>query len=236
MSKFELHLGDCLELLRDLPDGSVDMVLTDPPYGMNLKPQRATGKFHGSRITNDDSLAWTDDFFAECYRVVHRNTASMFFCSHHCISEFIASAKRTGYEIKNLLVWNKGQFGMGGNWRPCHELILVCTKGRLVTHSKNLRTILDFKKVHHSKAVHPTEKPIPLLEHLLTEPDYDPSAILDPFMGSCTTGVASMNTGRRFIGMELDQGYFEVAQRRIEQAAGLAAANDNRPADTRATA
>lgn len=210
-----LMKGDCLERMKEISSGSVDMVLTDPPYGMNLKPQRSSGKFHGVSIKNDDALDWCDSFFSECYRVTKGNSASMFFCSHHCVSEFIQSAKKTGYEIKNLMVWDKGHFGIGGNWRPCHELILLCVKGRFVTHSNNLKTIINFKKVHHSKAIHPTEKPVNLLEHLIAEPDYDPVVILDPFMGSGSTGVAASNLGRKFIGIEMDDHYFEVAKGRI---------------------
>ena len=215
MSSIDLRQGDCLELMKDIPDGSVDMILTDPPYGMDLTPQRSNAKFHGVKIANDNNLSWTDSFFKECFRVTKKNTCSMFFCSHTCVAEFIISARSAGYEIKNLIVWDKGHFGMGGNWRPCHELVLICTKGRFVTKSNNLRTIINFKKVHHTKAVHPTEKPIDLLEHLIIEPDYDPDIILDPFMGSGSTGVAAKNLNRNFIGIELDEKYFEIAKRRI---------------------
>ena len=218
MMKFNLMLGDCLERMKEIPDGSVDMVLTDPPYGMNLKPQRKSAKFHGSRIENDDNLDWCDEFFSECYRVTPNNSGSFFFCSHHCVSEFISSGKKAGFDIKNLIVWDKGHFGMGGNWRPVHELILLCTKGRFVTTSKSLKTIIQFKKVHHSKAVHPTEKPVDILEHLITSPDYEPQTILDPFMGSGSTGVACVNTSRNFIGIELDPDYFNIAKQRIERA------------------
>lgn len=214
----KLMQGDCFDLMRSIPDASVDMVLTDPPYGMDLKPQRKRGKFHGVKIANDATLAWADDLFSECFRVTKNNTASMFFCSHHCISEFIASARRAGFEIKNLLIWDKGQFGMGGNWRPCHEMILVCTKGRLVTKSNSLRSILGFKKIHHSKSVHPTEKPVDLLRHLIEQPDYNPNVVLDPFMGSGTTGLAAIGEGRNFIGIEMDAGYFEIAKKRIDAA------------------
>lgn len=131
------------------------------------------------------------------------------------MSEFISSAKKAGYEIKNLLVWDKGHFGIGGNWRPCHELILICSNGRFVTKSNNLKTIISFKKLHHSKAVHPTEKPVDLLSHLISEPDYNPKIILDPFSGSGSTGVAAKNLNRKFIGIELDDKYFEIAKNRI---------------------
>jgi len=211
----ELIHGDCLEKMKDIPDGSIDMILTDPPYGMDLTPQRKSAKFAGVKIKNDDQLNWSDDFFSECYRVTAKISSSMFFCNHHCVSEFISSAKKAGYEIKNLIVWDKGHFGMGGNWRPVHELVLVCVKGRFVTKSNNLKTIINFKKVHHTKAKHPTEKPIPLLEHLIDEVDSNPSVILDPFMGSGTTGVACKNLDRNFIGIELDEEYFKIAEQRI---------------------
>lgn len=207
--------ADCLEAMKDIPDGSVDMILTDPPYGMKLTPQRKQGKFHGVKIINDGGLSWVDGFFVECFRVTVKDSVSIFFCNHHCVSEFIQAAKSASYEVKNLLVWDKGHFGMGGNWRPCHELILICTKGRFVTHSNNLKTILPFKKIHHTKAVHPTEKPIDILEHLISEPDYNPNVILDPFMGSGTTGVACVNLNREFIGIELDKTYFDIATERI---------------------
>lgn len=218
MNKYELHLGDCLEVMKSIPAGSVDMILTDPPYGMNLTPQRETGKFHGVKIKNDNNLLWVDPFFDECFRVTKTNAGSFFFCSHHCIAQFISGARKAGFEVKNILTWDKKHFGMGGNWRPVTEFIILCVKGRFVTKSNNLSNILTFRKVHHSRAAHPTQKPIDLLCHLIEEPDYDPELILDPFMGSGSTGVACMNTGRRFIGIEMDSGYFQTAQGRIMEA------------------
>lgn len=207
--------GDCLERMKEIPDGSVDMILTDPPYGMNLIPQRESGKFHNVKIKNDADLSWTDDFFDKCFKLLKQNTCAMFFCSHHGVSEFITSAKLAGFDIKNLLIWDKKHLGMGNNWRPVHELVLLCTKGRFVTKSKNKTTILSFSKVHHSKMVHPTEKPIELLQHLIDEPDYNPQIILDPFMGSGTTGVAALRNGRKFIGIELDTTYYGIACDRV---------------------
>lgn len=217
MDGIDLILGDCLEHMKRIPDNSVDMVLTDPPYGMNLSPQRKSGKFHGVKVANDDTLLWSDSFFKELFRVTKNNTGSFIFCNHFCISEFISSAKRAGFEIKNIIIWDKGHFGMGGNWRPVHEMILLLTKGRFVCKSKNLRNIIQYKKVHHSKSVHPTQKPVELLEHLIVEPDYNPKVVLDPFMGSGSTGVACVNTNRKFIGIELEESYFNIAKERIKE-------------------
>lgn len=210
-----LMQGDCLERMKEIPDGSIDMVLTDPPYGMDLNPQRKSGKFHGKTIENDNHLEWSDLFFSECFRVLPKNSAAIVFCNHHCIAEFIFSARKCGFKIKNLVIWDKKQFGMGGNWRPKHELILILTKGRFVTHSNSLSTIIEFKRTHHTKAEHPTQKPVDLLEHLIEQPDYNPKTVLDPFMGSGSTGVACVNLNRNFIGIELDEGYFNIAKNRI---------------------
>lgn len=210
-----LMFGDCLERMKEIPDGSMDMILTDPPYGMDLTPQRETGKFHGVKIKNDNNLNWVNRFFEECYRVTKKNTGSFFFCSHHCIADFIIAAKNAGFEVKNILTWDKKHFGMGGNWRPVTEFIILCTKGRFVTKSNGLSNILRFSKVHHTKAVHPTQKPTDLLCHLIEEPDYNPISILDPFMGSGSTGVACKMMSKSFIGIELDPTFYGEACGRI---------------------
>jgi len=137
-------------------------------------------------------------FFKEIFRVLKKNTVAYVFCSHHSIGTFIKDAKNAGFEIKNLLVWDKMWFGMGGNWRPNFELILVLTNGRFVTKSANKDNILRYRRISPQKSKHPTQKVVPLLEELIIEPDYEPKIILDPFMGSGTTAVACQQTGRDF--------------------------------------
>lgn len=214
----KLYQGDCLEVMDKLIElgVKVDAIITDPPYGMNLTPQRRSGKFHGEKIINDNNLDWCDDFFEKCYKLTPKNSGSMFFCSIHSIPQFIYSAKKAGFDIKNLLVWDKMWFGMGGNWRPNTEFILLCTKGRFVTHSKNKDNILRYRRLSSQKSVHPTQKPVELMIELISEPDYNPEIILDPFMGSGSTGVACKNLNRKFIGIELDEKYFDIAVDRIK--------------------
>ena len=172
----QLFQGDCLEIMPILPAivGQVDMVLTDPPYGMDLTPQRKTGKFHNQKIINDATLEWSNLFFQMCFNMLKNDTGAFFFCSHHSVGTFIESAKNAGFEIKNLLVWDKMWFGMGGNWRPNHELCILATKGRFVTKSKNKSNILSYRRLSGQALTHPTQKPVPLIEELITEPDYDP--------------------------------------------------------------
>ena len=220
MVDIKLIQGDCLEVMNKLIEQKikVDAIITDPPYGMNLKPQRISAKFKNIKIINDNTLDWCDDFFDMCYKLTPKNSGSMFFCSQHSIDKFIVSGKKSGFDIKNLMVWDKDWFGMGGNWRPNCEFILLMTKGRFVTHSNNKSNILKFRRLSSQKMQHVAQKPVELMEELIKEPDYDPMTILDPFMGSGTTGVACVNLNRNFIGIELDENYFNIAQNRIEEA------------------
>lgn len=213
--KNQVIQGDCLEVMKDIPDKSIDMILTDPPYGMNLTPQRESGKFHNVKIHNDDNLDWADVFFSECFRVMKKDTVMYSFCSHHSVGKFIESAKKSGFIIKNLLVWDKIWFGMGNNWRPNFELIIVLGNGRFVTKSKNKSNILSYRRITPQKAVHPTEKVIPLLEELISEPDYNPQIILDPFAGSGTTGVACKNLNRNYVLIEKEPEYVDIINKRL---------------------
>ena len=217
MSDIMLLKGDCFKLMDEMikRGEKVDMICTDPPYGMGLTPQRTNGKFHDTKIINDDNLDWTDDFFDKCYKLTKNNSGHMFFCSMHSIPAFIQSAKKAGFTIKNLITWDKMWFGMGGNWRPNTEFILLCTRGRFVTKSNNKDNILRYRRLSPQKAQHPTQKPVELMKELISEPDYEPKLILDPFMGSGSTGVACKELGKDFIGIELETKYYLIASERM---------------------
>ena len=206
---------DCLEKLRDIPDNSIDMILTDPPYGIDLTPQRSNGKFKDTKVINDDSLNWLSTFVDEVYRV--SKNVVVCFCSWQKIDIFKTEFEKK-FIVKNILIWNKDWFGMGNNYRPNYEMCLLCCKTNVKTKSRNKSNILTYRRLAPNKLVHSCEKPIDLLVDLISELSNDYDLILDPFMGSGSTGVACMNTGRSFIGIELDPNYFEIASQRIEEA------------------
>jgi len=207
--------GDAKSLLPRL--SSVDTIITDPPYGMNLQPQRATGQFKGIEILGDKDLSWVPVVFPQFYRVLPPDSGCFVFCSHHSLPDFVPTAKEVGFEIKNCLCWDKMWFGMGGNWRPNFELVLVLTKGRFVTKSHNKTNILSYRRVTPSKMTHVTEKPVALLEELITEPDYEPQSVLDPFCGSGSTLVAAKKLGRHFLGIEIEPKYVAIARQRLAE-------------------
>ena len=208
-----LH-GDCFDLLKDIPDESVDMILTDPPYGMNFQSSHRKTKYE--KIKGDSNLDWLDDFVDEIYRVSKPNTAHYVFCSFHHIDKFKQAIEKK-FKVKNILTWVKNNTSMGdlkGDFAPKTEFIIFFHKGRKLINGKRDPNVLEFKKTRNE--LHPTQKPVDMTEYLIGKFSDEGDVILDPFMGSGTTGVACMNTNRDFIGMELDENYFNIAKERIE--------------------
>lgn len=212
----QLMQGDCLELMQQIPDSSVDMILTDPPYGMSFVSNFRNEKYNA--ISGDNDLGWLDDFARECFRVSADNTAHYVFCSFHNVDVFKVAFQKY-FKLKNILIWEKNNTSMGdlkGDFAPKYEMILFLHKGRRLINGKRDSNILRFSRTGNK--LHPTQKPVTLCEKLIEKFSEASSTILDPFMGSGSTGVACINTGRNFIGIELDPDYFKIAQQRIESA------------------
>lgn len=235
-----LMQGDCLERMKEIPDGSVDMVLTDPPYGTTQNKW--------------DSVIDLKSMWVEIWRVLKPNGAVV-LCSAQPFTSTLISSQLNNYKyewvwVKNLKTGNLNarRMPMGG-----HETLQVfykkpCTynpQKRLRTtevksgNKKNSKTsnygsqrddyidrqsdlinpdtaLLNIKCVHNSSGKnHPTEKPVELMEYMIKTYTNEGETVLDFTMGSGTTGVACVNLNRNFIGIELDEGYFNIAEERI---------------------
>ena len=201
-----LYCGDCLEILPTLP--KVDAVITDPPYGIAYVSGHATEALWkaGRRIAMDESTAARDAVIAAM-----RDTPGLYFGSWR--------APRPA-ATRMVLVWDKGgALGMGAldlPWKPDHEEIYVIGKG--FCGSRDCGSVIRHPPVQsmaRNGRQHPTEKPVGLMLKLLRK---TAGTVLDPYMGSGTTGVAALQLGRKFIGIELEPRYFDIACKRIEQA------------------
>ena len=213
---YKLYNGDCLELMKNIPDGLVDLVLTDPPYGMDFQSHRRKEVY--AKIKNDTSLEWLDGYFAECSRILKDDTAIYCFCSWHNVDIFKKAFEKY-FKLKNIIVWVKNNHGSGdlkASYAPKHEFILYGNKGRRTFYGKRMEDVIFANKTKNEN--HPTEKPIDLLEQFINNSTEKNAVVFDGFMGSGSTGVACINTNRRFIGIELDEGYFNIAKQRIEEA------------------
>ena len=209
-----LYCGDCLEILPTLADGSVDAVVTDPPYGVNLSKQTTKhrtriGSYASFDDTQENALAVAIPAINECVRIAS------------CVAVTPGTRLLQRYpparEIGTVFFSNgagKGPWGFN-----CNNPILYYGKCPYLASGLGCRPN-SASATHWNRrkdAEHPCEKPLQMVEWLVNRVDPTSHAtILDPFMGSGTTGVACVRTGRKFIGIELDDGYFDIACKRIE--------------------
>jgi len=219
----KLYQGDCLELMKDLPDGSIDLVLADPPYLINYKTKHRKDKTHRfcNPIINDNNDQLIIDFIYESYRVLKDNTAFYCFCSPDTVEFFKYSIQQAGFKIKNIIVWVKNNWTAGdlkAQYGKQYELIIYANKGRRELNGKRISDVWYFDRVAGKKQLHQNQKPLELIQQIIEKSSKENDLVLDPFMGSGTTGVACVNTGRNFIGIEKDETYFNIAKKRIEEA------------------
>ena len=229
-----LHLGDCLDVMQDIPDGSVDMVLTDPPYGMNFQSNRSKNGPRHKKIEGDSAadFRWLQDAF----RLLKPDGGGLIsFCDWNTSHRWREEIERAGFVIKSQVIWDRLHHGMGdlkGAFAPQHDIVWYATKGRRIFVNGRPKSVIRHKRPSPADDHgHPTCKPVALMEELIrATDDGSGSVVLDPFLGSGTTGVAAANTGRRFIGIEMDADYFTVAQSRIQKAQADAITNKMREA------
>jgi site-specific DNA-methyltransferase (adenine-specific) len=215
-----IYKHDCIEAMKRLPDKCLDLVVTDPPYLMNYKSNRRVKQEKFDHIMNDANAEdMISEYIKECHRVLKDDTAIYLFCSWHHI-DFFKQEFEKYFKLKNLIVWNKNNHGSGdlkGAYAPKHELILYGHKGRSIFREKRIPDVIDFPKIPSNKLIHPTEKPVGLLELFIKNSSDIDGIVFDGFMGSGATAVACKNTDRKYIGFELDDTYYEVATKRLEE-------------------
>ena len=302
MKKFELWHGDCLELMKDIPDGSVDLVLTDPPYGVITKSTHDLKGWQNKSIKWDSRIS-AENIFAEIGRVLRPNGKCVLFSQEPYTSELITK-QVPSMPFLYRAVWVKNNagnvLGCKQNMVSYFEDICIFSKqayddlkihplrkyfldekqkcgsvdfrkilgNGMASHyftngtqfalptrenyeklqttgcfardwdelkkideqfnerfrsvfnlwqgGKSKSNVLEYKK--DNDGYHPTQKPVALLEDLIQTYSNEGNTVLDFTMGSGSTGVACVNTNRRFIGIELDEGYFNIAKKRIEEA------------------
>lgn len=285
---FKLYKGDCIEVLKALPDRSVDVVISDIPYGIDFASwdilhSNKNSALMGSSPAQESSGAlfksrgkpkngWSDadkerpkefqnfceSWLTEIFRVTKECSPIVIFTGRQYQHRFTVAAEDSGFIFKDTITWDKvsapfraqninkvlekrgeelleGEFRLG-NLSPTSEPIVWCFKpygigktitdcfiqnklGCIETSEQKSNIIKCSSRI--SSRLHETEKPIDLMEKLVKMFSVEGHTILDMFMGSGTTGVACKNLNRKFIGIELDETYFNIAKERIENSGGI---------------
>jgi len=211
--------------MKQIDDGVVDLIVTDPPYLMNYKTgyiKNPDHKFHHA-IKNDDfetNRKLISDYIKESYRILKDDSAMYMFCNSIHV-DFFKNELEQYFDIKNLIVWVKNNWSAGDlkhSFGRQYEFIFLVNKGKKEFNGKRITDIWYFDRVVGKQQVHQNQKPLKLLEECIIKHSNEDDLIFDGFMGSGTTGVACSNTNRKFIGVELDKIEFDIAKSRIDQA------------------
>jgi DNA modification methylase len=223
---YQLIHGDCLQVLPTIEAGSIDAVITDPPYGIDYQSARRTDRTQWKpKIANDKEpfLGWLEDAF----RVIKTGGALVCFCRWDVEQLFKDEIERAGFVVKSQIIWDKVIHGMGdldGSFAPQHENMWFATKGDFSFPGLRPKSIIRVARVYPDIMIHPNEKPAALFSSLARSivPRY--GVVLDCFLGSGASGEGTIQAGRDFIGIEMlpveptDPDYFGMAEKRIAAA------------------
>lgn len=219
--KYTLYHGDCLEEMNKIPSNSIDLVLTDRPYKMTKRGNSCRPSYMGNNMGNNlfqGEIPQPEKWIENCYRVLKDGTHFYTFCNMNDITEYLYIAKNCGFKLHNIITMIKDT-KMPNRWYLKYsELILFFRKGK--AKKINDMTSRDYFFVNmplqKNLKYHITEKPLNFIEKLLLNSSKENDIVLDPFMGSATTGIACINTNRKFIGIEKDDRYFKIATNRVQ--------------------
>ena len=220
---------DCLEGLRSLPDKSVDLIVTDPPYFLSMghagskTNARNSEQLNSNRAFNDLAICtpFYKELFAEYARVLKEDGSFYFFTDFRGYAYYFPLIN-AALPVRNLIVWDKIA-GPGSFYSFAHELIIFGTyksktKSGVGSNVWRMKAFGSGAKKTNGEKEHPSQKPWELIAKAIEDSTEPGAVVLDTFMGSGTTAVACIKTGRNFVGFELDEGYHTIAQRRIAEA------------------
>ncbi len=211
-------IGDCVELMRALGDGTVDLTLTDPPFAVGIK----YGDHYDDNMTLEDYIAWCRVWIKEVYRVLKPNGSACIFSSPKHIREFLNMLHEQGFIYKDLIIWNKINAHMPisrspmAKFEPCYWVV----RGKDYTFNNNgLQNVETFcvlqKRNQEWIEGNPAQRPVALYERIVKTFTNPGDLVLDPFVGSGTTLLACKRTGRNALGFDLNPKMGEVIKKRV---------------------
>ncbi len=226
----QLIHGDCIVYMATMPDETIDLICTDPPYLMNYKTGRRNGhadkynvdqspikhKFE-TTIAGDDDPELISKYIKECYRIMKPDTAMYMFCNANKLAFFMQELEKL-FTMRNIIVWDKGVHSAGDlvhAFGKRTEFIILVNKGAAPYNGKRLQDIWRFNRVAGKRQLHQNEKPVELIRQCIEKHSNAGDIVFDGFAGSGTTAVAARDLNRHYICIEMDDDYVKVAETRL---------------------
>ena len=219
--------GDCLDIMRDIPDGSIDLIATDPPYKTTARGNAGNSGGMLQKDINKKGMVFEhndtdiEDYLPEFYRVLKDGSHCYIMCNHTNITHFLNVISNSLFHFVKCLIWDKGNKIMDTMYMNCFEYVLFLWKG-YARQINNCGTpdLLTFPNVKDKNAdgsnIHDSQKPVGLFQTFIINSTERGGVILDPFCGSGTTAIAAIREKRNYICIEKDPHFYEVARKRID--------------------
>lgn len=210
----KIYNEDCLEGIQKIASASIDTIITDPPYFIGMTHNGKKGNYNDLIIMKP----FFDSLFSEFSRVIKENGKVYIFCDWRTYV-FYYPLLLKHISVRNMLVWDKIS-GPGSSYAFTHELILFAEKDTPCMKGSNIFRIPGFSagaKKTNGEMLHPTQKPVEVIEKLITDSTKEGDLVLDCFMGSGTTAVAAKKLNRNFIGFEIQEKYITISENRLKQ-------------------
>lgn len=213
--------GDCLELIKEIPDKKIDLIVTYPPYLINYKTNYRKDKTHDfcSVIENDNNPDLITNFIKESYRILKDDSAMYMFCSFDKV-DFFKQELEKYFKIKNMIIWVKNNWTAGdlkAQFGKQYEIIFLVNKGRKLFNGSRITDVWNFKRVVGNNQIHQNQKPTDLIKQCIEKHSNEGDLILDGFAGSGTTAVACEELKRKWICMEYETKYCDVIVDRLNK-------------------
>jgi len=211
----KIYCWDCLKMLKDIDNKSIDLVLTDPPYWMFYVSSRRNIKH--KTIQGDGNLDRVTVWIKELYRVQKDNTHCYIFCNDYGLWIFREEARKVWYTLKRTLVWiknNHTSWDLEWDYANITEFCVYLQKGRRLLKGKRENNLLYFDRANCDD--HPTVKNKEMMKYLIDKSSEVGDLVLDPFLWSWTTAVACKELGRNFIWIDISQEYVDIANKRLQ--------------------
>lgn len=215
-------LGDCMNPeygLPSYPDKYFDLIITDPPYGIDFQSARRTEKHKRHKKIQNDKAPFVS-WIKEAFRVLKPGGRIVLFYRWDVAHAFHNELKAAGFNLVAELIWDKCNHGMGdllAGVAPMHENAIYATKGRFEFPTKRPKSVYRTMRINGDMLVHPNEKPVSLWRQLLNDFAIPGNLVLDPFCGSASSLIACEQLGFDYVGFEIDPDYYEAAQKRMQK-------------------
>jgi site-specific DNA-methyltransferase (adenine-specific) len=207
----KVYNEDCFITISKIEDESLDLVLTDPPYGDGIGYGRK-----GKEILNNKDESINYKFLDAIFPKMKNDTSLYLFSNHKFVNQIKDYAVSIGYNYRMLCIMVKNNIGMGYGFRNQYEVCLVLEKGKAKYNRKDMSNVWKMKHVKHNDQSHPHQKEYDVLRRILLHSTKEGDVVFDGFMGSFSTALACFKENRRFIGSELDPKWYKLGTRKLD--------------------